>query len=575
MKNLGSRPRPSRTSLRRHLNASAMIIGVDFDNTIVCYDGIFHRVAVERGLVPPEIPVNKTAVRDHLRRIGQEPAWTELQGYVYGPRMTEADIFPGVKEFFRTCRERGIPVKIISHKTRFPYAGEKHDLHAAALGWLERQGFFSANEVGLPREAVFFELTKQEKLARIPSAGCTVFIDDLPEFLGEPAFPPGTCRFLFDPLDALPDDPSRERVRSWAEVARKIFDAEPSDGDAAPAATDRLFATLGMRLAAPPIRLAGGGNNRVFEARNDAGGRFLLKQYFFHAGDQRNRFEAEQMFYRLTAIAAPGHAPRALGWNAVARLGLLEFVEGRKLTATEVGPREVNAALAFFTALNRARSLAEARALPMAAEACFSGVEHCEVVDRRIERLRTISGDAEIDREARDFAVGELMSAWVDIRADVVAQSGAGVGAALEPAERCVSPSDFGFHNTLRRRDGTLVFLDFEYAGWDDPAKTVCDFFCQPALPAPRSEFERFARGVAAAVGLANGESFVARCRLLLPVYRLKWCGIMLNDFVRSDHGRRVFALGAGVAAERKAAQLIAAHRGLALARESLHGAKA
>jgi tyrosyl-tRNA synthetase len=30
-------------------------------------------------------------------------------------------------------------------------------------------------------------------------------------------------------------------------------------------------------------------------------------------------------------------------------------------------------------------------------------------------------------------------------------------------------------------------FLDFEYAGWDGPAKLVCDFFCQPALPAPAS----------------------------------------------------------------------------------------
>ena len=61
------------------------MIGVDFDNTIVCYDGVFHRAAVERGLIPPELPVSKGQVRDHLRRLGQEHAWTELQGEVYVP----------------------------------------------------------------------------------------------------------------------------------------------------------------------------------------------------------------------------------------------------------------------------------------------------------------------------------------------------------------------------------------------------------------------------------------------------------------------------------------------------------
>ena len=27
-------------------------------------------------------------------------------------------------------------------------------------------------------------------------------------------------------------------------------------------------------------------------------------------------------------------------------------------------------------------------------------------------------------------------------------------------------------------------FIDFEYAGWDDPSKLICDFFCQPAVKA-------------------------------------------------------------------------------------------
>ena len=46
--------------------------------------------------------------------------------------------------------------------------------------------------------------------------------------------------------------------------------------------------------------------------------------------------------------------------------------------------------------------------------------------------------------------------------------------------ELILSPSDFGFHNTLLASDGALKFFDFEYAGWDDPAKTAADFLRQP-----------------------------------------------------------------------------------------------
>src|SRR5690242_9129586 len=98
-------------------------IGVDLDNTIICCDPLFHRAALEKGLVPKELPADKRQVRDYLRRAGKESVWTELQGYVYGKLLLEADAFPGVKEFFAACRERNIPVVIISHKHQTPAAG--------------------------------------------------------------------------------------------------------------------------------------------------------------------------------------------------------------------------------------------------------------------------------------------------------------------------------------------------------------------------------------------------------------------------------------------------------------------
>jgi hypothetical protein len=195
-----------------------MHIGIDFDNTIVSYDTLFHKVCLEKNLIPPTVPVNKSEVRDYLRRIGREEAWTEMQGYVYGARMAEAEMYPGVRDFFARLRARGVPLCIISHKTRHPFLGPKYDLHSAAQDWLEKQGFFEPNRVGLPRANVFFELTKEAKLQRIASTGVTHFIDDLPEILNAPAFPDGVKRILFDPHDLSKDEPTLIRRKSWPEI---------------------------------------------------------------------------------------------------------------------------------------------------------------------------------------------------------------------------------------------------------------------------------------------------------------------------------------------------------------------
>jgi FMN phosphatase YigB (HAD superfamily) len=198
-------------------------LGVDFDNTIVCYDGLFHRVCRERNLIPADVPVSKSEVRNYLRRVGQEPAWTEMQGYVYGARMSEAEPYPGVLDFFRACRCAKVPVCIISHKTRHPYLGEKYDLHEAALGWLTQQGFFDEAQIALPRENVFLELTKEAKLKRIGESGCTQFIDDLPEFLLDPLFPVGVQRLLFDPNDHYFDGPDYIRKRDWQGIQTTLI----------------------------------------------------------------------------------------------------------------------------------------------------------------------------------------------------------------------------------------------------------------------------------------------------------------------------------------------------------------
>jgi hypothetical protein len=197
---------------------SQLHIGVDFDNTIVCYDDLFHRVALEQHLIPADLPRNKSAVRNHLRAIGQEPAWTAMQGVVYGPRILEAEAYPGVRQFFEAGKAAGVRIAIVSHKTRHPILGERHDLHAAAVSWLRESGILDL--VGSDR--VHLELTKHAKLQRIGALGCTHFIDDLPEFLAEPGFPSSVQRILFDPAGSLEAPAGATIARSWDALRQRF-----------------------------------------------------------------------------------------------------------------------------------------------------------------------------------------------------------------------------------------------------------------------------------------------------------------------------------------------------------------
>jgi hypothetical protein len=135
--------------------------------------------------------------------------------------MIEAEVAPGAAAAVRRLQEAGAEIAIVSHKSR--YAAEDAggaDLREAALGWLAAKGFFST--LGLRRDAVFFEDDRQRKLGRIGELGCTHFVDDLEEVLGDPAFPEGVERLLYAPIGDCAAGPWR-RCASWTEVGDAIL----------------------------------------------------------------------------------------------------------------------------------------------------------------------------------------------------------------------------------------------------------------------------------------------------------------------------------------------------------------
>jgi hypothetical protein len=325
--------------------------------------------------------------------------------------------------------------------------------------------------------------------------------------------------------------------------------------------------------------LRGGANNRVYRI-SDSRRSAVLKHYFKNPSDPRDRFRAESAFYAFLWARGIRRTPEPLAWDSELRLGLLSFIDGRKLRAAEVNSGAVNQAIDFILELNQSRT--DVAQIPVASEACFSIAEHLDCIQNRVVRLQTIQSCTEIDAQAIAFIREQLEPAWDEVRSKISRAALPGLDHVLPAGQRYLSPSDFGFHNALLSADGKLRFFDFEYAGWDDPAKLTCDFFCQPELPIGREHWQSvldtvsraFSEPLGGPATLPTRTSHVEqagkdagaprladRAALLLPAYQIKWCCIMLNDFVRSEQARRQFAAGGAV--DRKAIQLEKAMRAL------------
>jgi hypothetical protein len=202
-----------------------MRIGIDFDNTIACYDGVFHAAALERGLIPFDLGQSKNSVRDFLNGSGRKDEFTVLQGYVYGARMDLVSPYAGFDRFLGRAHILGHDIFVVSHKTKHPMLGPKHDMHEAAREFLVGNGIVS--DEAIQNDRVFFELTKESKVARAVALGVEIFIDDLPEILAMEAFPPEMRRILFDPYDAHAEHDGASaatiRCRSWDEITTVVL----------------------------------------------------------------------------------------------------------------------------------------------------------------------------------------------------------------------------------------------------------------------------------------------------------------------------------------------------------------
>ena len=296
-----------------------------------------------------------------------------------------------------------------------------------------------------------------------------------------------------------------------------------------------------------------GANNRLFRVDCESGKQFALKVYPGTDGDTRDRLSVEFSALSFLASQVPGIVPEALTCDRNLGVALYEWIDGDRIETPSMD--DIDATLNFVTRMKEASRDDDAKLFSEASEACFSFDDLHNQITNRLETLQDVAAtepvlavflneEFEPHFRALSAAAFEKLSVQPELRT-------------VDPRYRCLSASDFGFHNALKRADGSVVFVDFEYFGWDDSVKLTCDFLLHPGMDISTADRQQFWNGTQEI--FANDPTFVERFELCLPFYALRWCMILLNEFLPERWQRRKAAGTLDELDERKAQQLLKA----------------
>lgn len=279
-------------------------------------------------------------------------------------------------------------------------------------------------------------------------------------------------------------------------------------------------------------QLPAGANSVVYKIMTDQKGIYLAKRYITRKGDIRDRLLTEFKGLSFLWDNNIRSIPKPICLDRAYNVGIYAFIKGKKPRPGEVSEKDVKQAADFLREMHTLVNTKGSGSQPLASEACYSINGYVQHIEGRLNNLRNVSIRNDVFEEFHRYLNDEVAPIFVETKRFVTEEAKRitiDISEEIQRGERTLSPSDFGFHNVIKGDSGTLFFIDFEYYGWDDPAKLISDFYLQPAVPIPYVYRQVFFENIHEFIGREG--SLVKRLPLVYRLVALKWCLIMLNVF--------------------------------------------
>ncbi len=217
-----------------------------------------------------------------------------------------------------------------------------------------------------------------------------------------------------------------------------------------------------------------GGNNKLF-CLSSGSSKLLLKVYNAHDDRQRlkREFQALSFLYKERFECIPG----AFLKNDSLNYAIYSYENGKSKNAKDVTRNDLDQMVDFIVTLQGIKPVDVTEEFLPGVMACFSFQDYLNNIQIRLEKFKAHSQNNGLPDMVKQLLQSDYVKVISDLVSDVMKKyTEKEIEEQIPLDERRLSPVDFGPHNTIFGDDGSLVFVDFEYFGWDDPNRLVGDF---------------------------------------------------------------------------------------------------
>ncbi len=270
-----------------------------------------------------------------------------------------------------------------------------------------------------------------------------------------------------------------------------------------------------------------GRNSSLFKV-NTANNKYALKIYPENFVNNRNRLKSELDFLIFLKKNKFTTVPKPIIWDKENKWLLLSWINGEKILSPT--KKHCKLLINFLQDIQIYKNSALANNISNASEACFQLEEHVNHINFRVDfLLDNLRKSSNLNKNILDAIISFIEKLYKELKI-IEGKEIIKINTQII-VEKVLSPSDVGFHNTLID-DNVMKFIDFEYAGWDDPTKMISDLILQPDYNIP-------IENIKVLNGFINGDflpdDFKLRIPIMLKLYRIKWILIMLNPLLKEE----------------------------------------
>jgi len=273
--------------------------------------------------------------------------------------------------------------------------------------------------------------------------------------------------------------------------------------------------------------IKGGRNSSVFKFKSN-NKRLILKIY---KDNQNSRIKRESLFYKFLNRKKMDQVVTPIIFNLKNNFAVYPYISGTKIK--NISNYHINEISNFLNLINKSKF---SKNLPLAIDGIKNREYHLKLCEKKVNQLKKIKINSSTKKNFLSFLINKIVPKFEEIKKNYKAIKKYNLPKMkLTKKEMIVSPSDFGFHNIIKKNK-KLFFIDFEYAGLDDPIKLICDFYCQPDQNLNEYHKKKFINKLF--VKNYTKKVLANYTKIFLPFHKLKWCCIMLNEFKNENQYR-------------------------------------